>query len=100
MKKERIVSLDVIRALAIFLVTVLHGIALGGALGINMLSASWTVTLYLKQFACACVPLFIILTGFLQNRKALSAKYYFGISMENILYYVELHDQLHGLLHQ
>ncbi len=79
MKKERIVSLDILRSIAIILVVVLHSISLGGALSAPMLTPAWTLALYLKHLASACVPLFLLLTGYLQNKKVLSAKYYRGI---------------------
>ena len=79
MKKERVAALDIVRSLAIFFVITLHSVSLTGVLSGNINSIGWTVNLYIRHLTFCCVPLFIILSGYLQCKKKLSLSYYKGI---------------------
>lgn len=79
MKKERNLSLDAIRCVAILLVIILHSTSLGGALGRTMFSPAFSLALFLRQLGSACIPLFLLLTGFLQYKKEVSLKLFVGI---------------------
>ena len=79
MKKGRIAGLDLVRATAILFVVILHSTTLSGMLSGEILSAKWSITVYLRHLAFCCVPLFIMLTGHLQRNKKLSLTYYKGI---------------------
>lgn len=76
--KERVFGLDMVRMLAIILVMVLHSITLGHTFTSTFGTMEF-LFLYVRQLASACVPLFMILTGFLQRNKKFNASYYFGI---------------------
>ena len=78
-EKKRDLQLDVIRTLAIFLVITVHffdssgfpGETLGGAVDWGMLC--------LWLLSHTCVPLFLMLSGWLCGQKRLSRRYYFGL---------------------
>ncbi len=78
-KKTRNVSLDIIRCVAILLVITVHF-----CLNIEFYANPCVGTeaffgLLIRTVAMICVPLFLILSGYLVNKKTLSKKYYKGI---------------------
>ena len=75
-KKERQIGLDIIRALALLLVFITHGIQYKDVLAQDVTSFHWGAWLYIRFIALSCVPLFIILTGFLNNHTEINWKYY------------------------
>jgi surface polysaccharide O-acyltransferase-like enzyme len=79
MEQKRFAGLDLVRSCAIFFVIVLHSVSLNGALGEDINSIWWTTNLYVRHLAFCCVPLFIMLTGYLQKNKRFSFSYYKGI---------------------
>lgn len=79
MEKERQPGLDLVRAAAIFFVIVLHGITMRGALDAAMLSPVWYVKVFVRYLALSAVPLFLILSGYLQAGKRPTKAYYRGI---------------------
>ncbi len=78
-KKERSLGLDIIRMLAIFFVFITHSIAYKGVINVDQLSFKWTIYMIIRFLAMASVPLFLLLTGYLNNKKEISKKYYKGI---------------------
>ena len=78
-KKERSLGLDIIRTIAIFCVFTVHAIAYKGVLDAEQLSLKWTFFVAIRFFAMSSVPLFLLLTGYLNNKKEISKKYYKGI---------------------
>ncbi|MBE6606115.1 MAG: hypothetical protein E7635_03660 [Ruminococcaceae bacterium] len=79
MKKGRLAGLDLVRATAIIFVVILHSTTLSGILSGEILTAKWSITVYLRHLTFCSVPLFIMLTGYLQRNKKLSLTYYKGI---------------------
>lgn len=83
MKEETVTKrkfgLDIIRTIAIILVFVTHSIAYRGVLNVNQLSLKWTIYMIIRFLAMSCVPLFLLLTGYLNSKKEISLKYYKGI---------------------
>lgn len=77
--KERKLGLDIIRTIAILCVFTVHGIAYKGVLDAEQLSLKWTAFVAIRFFAMISVPLFLLLTGYLNNKKDISKKYYKGI---------------------
>lgn len=87
MEKKRNINLDVIRSIALLFVLCVHffyntnfyysGPVVGTAMKLGVI---------LRNCFAACVPLFLTLSGYLMNKKKLSAKYYAGISKIFILY--------------
>ncbi len=96
-KKERQIGLDIIRALAIIFVFMTHGIQYKGFLDGDVTSIKWAVVLFVRFMALSCVPLFILLTGFLNNKKEISKKYYKGIIPLLISYVVITFIELVGV---
>lgn len=79
LKKERSIGLDIIRTLAIFCVFTIHSIAYRDLLSNEPLTFKWTLFMILRFFAMIAVPLFLLLSGYLSNKKEISKKYYKGI---------------------
>lgn len=79
MKKERILGLDIIRTIAVSLVILIHSYAYRKVLDINLLSVKWLVMTFIHYITYACVPLFMVLSGYLLSKKRLSGKYYISI---------------------
>ena len=71
-KKERSLGLDIIRTIAIFCVFTIHSIAYRDLLSSDTLSFKWTLFMILRFFAMSAVPLFLLLTGYLNNKKEVS----------------------------
>lgn len=85
--QKRSINLDVIRCIALIYILCVHfflntnfyysGTITGTAMQLGVI---------LRNCFAACVPLFIMLTGYLMNRKTLSWKYYGGLSKVLVLY--------------
>ncbi len=85
-KPARNPSLDVLRILAFFLVVSVHFVSLSkynemATGGLMMLLMSM-----IRSVTVCCVPLFIMLTGYLQTNKTLSKKYYLGLLRPAVTY--------------
>ena len=78
-KADRIMGLDIIRMIAVILVFVTHAIAYREVMDRNQLSFHWTIYMVIHFLSMACVPLFLLLTGYLNSKKEISKKYYRGI---------------------
>ena len=78
-QRKRILGLDIIRMIAVMLVFVTHAIAYRDVMNSNQLSLKWTIYMVLRFLAMTCVPLFLLLTGYLNSKKEISKKYYQGI---------------------
>lgn len=87
MKRSRNLNLDIIRSIALIYVICVHFF-----LNTNFYSYSpiygiaMETSIILRNCFTACVPLFIMLSGYLMNQKKFSIKYYAGISKVFILY--------------
>ncbi len=78
MEKKRLIGLDIVRTAAILFVIVLHSTSLSGVFD-GERDVVWHICLYLRQLCLSCVPLFLILSGYLQKNKKPSISYYVGI---------------------
>lgn len=78
-KSKRDLSLDIIRISATFFVVSVHFFLYNGFYGEIMAGKRMYVMTLMRSFFMICVPLFILLTGYLMSGKKLSRKYYFGI---------------------
>jgi len=78
MEKKRLIGLDIVRTAAILFVIVLHATSLSGVFD-GEKNVQWGICLYLRQLCMSSVPLFLILSGYLQKNKKLTAAYYLGI---------------------
>ena len=78
-KKLRNPSFDVIRIFALFLVVSVHFFLHIGYYYTPIAGEKLFVMTVIRSFAKACVPMFILLTGYLMRNKKLTPKYYLGI---------------------
>lgn len=86
LRKERDVSLDLIRALAGWLVVSVH-FFLKICYYYEPLQGGWMLLMSVLRMACmTCVPLFLMLTGYLCCEKKLSGRYYLGLARVGITY--------------
>ena len=77
--KEYGIGLDIIRIIAMFLVIVVHSTSFYGFLEEDISSFSYVIVSAGRYFAFTCVPLFILLTGYLNCKKTPTIKYYLKI---------------------
>lgn len=77
--KKRVLGLDIIRVIALMFVFITHAIAYRGVMNSQPRSFSWTIYMIIRFLAMAGVPLFLLLTGYLNSKKEISKKYYKGI---------------------
>lgn len=85
-KQNRDVSLDIIRCLALFLVISVHFFLNSGFYDVPV----YGKTMYVLSVICSncmiCVPLFLLLSGYLMGGKTVSKKYYSGIVKVLVIY--------------
>lgn len=79
MKKERSSGLDIIRTGAICAIMLVHMIGHTGAMSNELRSVSWTGYAFIKFAVASGVPLFLLLTGFLQSSRGFNKKHYVSI---------------------
>ncbi len=73
---KRNASLDIIRGFAVVLVACLHSIGNGSLTANHISGVSGYLLTGLWLLSASCVPLFLMLSGYLQNRKMPTVKYY------------------------
>lgn len=79
-KRQRNYSLDLIRSIALFTVVSVHFFKWNGFYSQPIVGKRMFVMLLMRTAFMVCVPLFILLTGYLMERKKLSRQYYTGIT--------------------
>jgi len=84
--EKRNINLDVIRCVALLYILCVHFFMQAGYYSTVIAGPALYLGTILRNTFTACVPLFIILTGYLMNKKTISKKYYMGISKVLILY--------------
>lgn len=88
MKNNRIIGLDIVRALAILMVFVTHMFNHTGILSMDIHSFNWAISDVMHYVAMMCVPLFLLLTGYLQRNRKADKKHYLSIIPLVITYIV------------
>lgn len=78
-KEKRDLRLDVIRIFSLFCVVSVHFFLYSGFYDETMTGKTMFIITMGRSFFIICVPMFIVLTGYLMNRKELSKSYYKGI---------------------
>ena len=68
MKKERLFGLDIIRSLAIFLVFLIHMIAISGVTKTDVVDLKWGIMSGVRFLALNCAAVFAV-NGFLAIRQ-------------------------------
>ena len=77
-EKKRNLNLDLIRCLALFLVPCIHGLDNTGLYTIALTTAADKAMVGIKLIVTNCIPLYLLLSGYLCCRKSLSVRYYLG----------------------
>ena len=88
MKKERMTGVDVVRCIALFLVISMHFCSYSELAYSDLHNKLAYLMVLVRSTAGSCVPLFLMLTGYLMNGKKLSAGYYRGIIHTLIVYVI------------
>lgn len=84
--QSRNASMDIIRIVAAFTVLSVHFFLHNGFYGNIVQGAPMYIMVLMRTLFSVCVPLFMILTGYLMSHKTLSRKYYSGISKTLIVF--------------
>lgn len=84
--KSRSFALDLIRATAAFSVISVHFFMNIGFYGQPMLGKKMFVLCLIRTFFSCCVPLFLVLTGWLMCQKRLEKRFYYGLSGTLVTY--------------
>lgn len=79
-KENRNINIDIIKCLAIFFVISVHFFLNNNFYNTTINCPRMYVMVAMRTFFMMCVPLFILITGYLMNKKEFSAKYYIGLS--------------------
>lgn len=77
--KKRNGSVDIVRILAFCNVVLTHFFIFSGFYETEMVGSTALIMSVIRSFGITCVPLFMLMTGFLMNKKQLSAKFYSGL---------------------
>lgn len=85
--KDRMFQLDIVRSLAIFFVISVHFISYIGFYEQNVSGLVQYVIVLVRVVFITCVPLFLLLTGYLMKNKTIQKEYYFRI-LEILLTYL------------
>ena len=86
--KNRDIRLDIIRIFSLFCVISVHFFLNSGFYDEIIVGKQMYLMNLVLSFFFICVPMFIILTGYLMNKKVLSKKYYKGIIKTLIIYII------------
>ncbi len=86
MKKERILTLDIIRVIAVISVISVHFFLNTGFYGTEIRGETMFAAITARTMFMVCVPLFLLLTGYLMKNKKVSLRYYTGIGKVIFVY--------------
>ena len=79
-------TMDIIRIVAVFSVISVHFLLNNGFYNQTVQGIEMYIMVCMRALFSVCVPLFMILTGYLMNKKTLCKKYYLGISKTLIVF--------------
>lgn len=85
-KPTRNISLDIIRIFAFFCVVSVHYFSYIGFYGRPVLGTRMFIMTTMRSFFMICVPLFVILTGYLESSKTLCKEYFVKIKRVIFIY--------------
>ncbi len=88
--KQRVLGLDMLRSFAAFFVLSVHFFGNTKFSTSPLYGRNMFIQLNLRWFFYMAVPLFLLLTGYLQVNKTPTKKYYFGIVRRVILPYTAI----------
>lgn len=86
--KKRDSSLDILRIIAVFTVLSVHFFLHNGFYSQTIEGTPMYVAVVMRTLFSVCVPLFMLLTGYLMSKKELSKKYYSGITKTLVVFVI------------
>lgn len=86
--KSRNINLDVIRTFAILFVICIHFLLYTGFYEAPIYGIKLEIMVVFRTISIICVPLFLLLTGYLNTKKNWSKKYYLGIIKILFIYFI------------
>lgn len=86
--QKRNINLDVIRSVAVFTVVGVHFFLNAGYNSTPLINGTMYLSTLIRTAFMVCVPLFLLLSGYLMNKKTPSVPYYKGISKVLIVYFL------------
>lgn len=86
--KARDSSLDIVRIVAVFTVVSVHFFLNNGFYSQTVQGTEMYIMCLMRTLFTVCVPLFMILTGYLMSHKTLSKKYYSGIAKTLVIFVI------------
>lgn len=86
--RKRNLNLDVIRCVALLFVLCVHFFLHAGFYNYPLTGTDMFIGLTMRNIFTSCVPLFIMLTGYLMNKKTISIAYFKGIKKVVLLYLI------------
>ena len=86
LKKQRLVGPDVVRITACFLVISVHFFYNNGFYSAVVTGGKMTAMVFMRSYFMMCVPLFLLLTGYLMRKQQLCLAYYAKIRKTLIIY--------------
>lgn len=81
-------TLDIVRICSVLLVIMVHFFLHTGFYSEPMIGPRMFLMCFMRTFFSACVPMFILLSGYLMSKKTVSKKYFFGISKTLLTYFM------------
>ena len=84
--ENRNTAMDIIRIVAVFFVICIHFFLNSGFYGQVVSGTNMYILFILRTLSSVCIPMFLILTGYLMCKKILSKKYYVGNVKTLIIY--------------
>lgn len=83
---KRDTSMDIIRVVAVFFVVSIHFFLNNGYYSENHNGMNMYIMCNMRTLFSVCIPLFLLLTGYLMSKKTLCKKYYAGIVKILLIY--------------
>lgn len=86
--QNRNTTLDIVRIASVLLVMMVHFFLYTDFYSEPMVGPTMFVMCFMRTFFSACVPMFILLSGYLMSKKTVSKKHFMGISKTLLTYFV------------
>lgn len=85
---KRNTSMDIIRVVAVFFVVSIHFFFNNGYYYENHIGMNMYIMCTMRTLFTTCIPLFLLLTGYLMSEKTLCKKYYTGLARIILIYVI------------
>ena len=83
---KRNTSMDIIRVVAVFFVVSIHFLLNNEYYYEDNIGVNMYIMCTMRTFFATCIPLFLLLTGYLMSKKTLSKRYYLGLVRILLIY--------------